>query len=156
MRYLAFRVKSRHDAMEIAQEAFVRVLNMPDVEKITDMESYLFRTAKNILIDRLRSKQVEMNVLNHAGHVMAFGGAIEEACDIGPHDHLVAKDTVRTLRAVIHGLPAKCRMAFILYKFQDKSYKEIADQMDLTESMVRKYVLRGLRDIKAQLDMLNG
>lgn len=156
VRYLAFRVKSRHDAMEIAQEAFVRVLGMSDVGKVEDMESYLFRTAKNILIDRLRGKQTEMSVLSHAGHALAFGGAVEEACEIGPDDDLVAKDTVRALRAAIQNLPAKCRMAFVLYKFQDKSYREIAEQMDLTESMVRKYVLRGLRDIKSQLDLRNG
>ena len=56
------------------------------------------------------------------------------------------------LAKLIDELSPKCRDAFIAYKFYDMSYPEIAQRMDLTESMVRKYVLRAIAYCSSHLD----
>ena len=61
--YLAFRVKSRQEAAEIAQETYVRMLAMSDLGRITDLQSYLFRVANNIAVDRLRREQVQRRTI---------------------------------------------------------------------------------------------
>ena len=49
------------------------------------------------------------------------------------------------MTASIKSLPLKCRQAFILYKFKGMAYADIANSLDVSESMVRKYVLRAVR-----------
>lgn len=139
--------------MEIAQEAYVRVLSMADSEKIVDMESYLFGIAKNIHIDRVRNARIGIKVQERSGCSVAYGGATTEACYVGPEDEMVAKDMLNILKRTIEDLPPKCQMAFLLYKFEGVCYTDIAERMGLTESMVRKYVLRGLRDCQQRLEV---
>ena len=139
--------------MEIAQEAYVRFLSMADPEKIIDVESYVFGIAKNIHIDRVRSSRTQAKAIERGGFGAAYGGATSEASCDGPEDELAAKDMVRLLKRAIEALPAKCRQAFVLYKFDLLGYPEIAERMELTESMVRKYVLRALRECQRSVGL---
>ncbi|TRZ55821.1 MAG: RNA polymerase sigma factor [Rhodocyclaceae bacterium] len=139
--------------MEIAQEAYLRFLSIPDFEKIADTESYLFSTAKNIHIDRVRNVRARANAIERGGFGVAYEGATTEVSCGGPEDEAAAKDMVRILNRAIESLPPKCQMAFVLYKFDLLGYPEIAERMGLTESMVRKYVLRALRDCQQSLGL---
>jgi RNA polymerase sigma-70 factor (ECF subfamily) len=149
--YLTLRVQSRAEAAEVAQEAYLRLLKCADAGKIIDLKSFLFRTANNIAIDRLRRQQTKLRVLEQ---VRAAGAGDDgmEASTPGPETEAVAWQTLELLRAAIEELPPKCRAAFILYKLQGQSYREIAARMNLTESMVRKYVLRGLQYCHRRID----
>lgn len=153
VRYLTLRTRSLQEAMEIAQEAYVRFLSMAEPEKILDIEAYVFGIAKNIHIDRVRSSRTGAKAIARGGHGLAYGGASSEASCAGPEDEAAAKDTVKQLKRAIEGLPPKCRQAFVLYKFELLGYPEIAERMGLTESMVRKYVLRALRECRQTLGL---
>jgi RNA polymerase sigma-70 factor (ECF subfamily) len=149
--YLAVRLQSQAEAAEIAQEAYLRLLNLSDTGKIIDLKSFLFRTANNIAIDRIRRNHLQRRVLEQAG-TAALADAATATSGPGPETHATARQTIELLRVAIEELPPKCRMAFILYKLQGHSYGEIAARMQLTESMVRKYVLRGLQYCRTRLD----
>jgi len=148
--YLAVRLNSQAEAAEVSQEAYLRLLNMADSSKIVDLKSFLFRTANNIAIDRIRHQQARLRALEQVGAAIAGDGAVE-AGNPGPEREIDARQTIGLLRAAIEELPPKCRMAFILYKLQGQGYAEIAAHMQLTESMVRKYVLRGLQYCRQRL-----
>jgi RNA polymerase sigma-19 factor, ECF subfamily len=51
MRYLTARVHSAHDARDIAQETYLRLLQLDQVDFIRDPQSYLFRIASNLSRD---------------------------------------------------------------------------------------------------------
>jgi RNA polymerase sigma-70 factor (ECF subfamily) len=149
--YLTSRLMSRQEALEVAQEAYVRLLSMAESGKILDLESYLFRIAKNIAIDRLRRDGLKLRVFESAGVVLLLDDESSRQGVTGPESEASGRQTLKLLRAAINELPPKCRMAFILYKLQGESYKEVAFRMHLTESMVRKYVLRGLEYCRRRL-----
>src|SRR5262245_30600732 len=56
--FLAARLKSEQDAREVAQEAYVRLLQLDRPGAVSFLRSYLFRTAANLATDRLRQRQV--------------------------------------------------------------------------------------------------
>ena len=148
--YLASRLKSRQAAAEIAQEAYVRLLNHPDSAKIIDLKSYLFRIANNIAIDASRRDHMHARALENAD---VRSSLQEQSIGAGgPENEIAARQTARLLRAAIEELPPKCRTAFILYKLQGESYEDIAERMNLTASMIRKYVIRALRHCRRRLD----
>jgi len=56
VRFLCARTRSRQEAKEVAQEAYVRVLNLDQPGAVSFMRAFLFRTAANLAIDRMRSR----------------------------------------------------------------------------------------------------
>jgi DNA-directed RNA polymerase specialized sigma24 family protein len=52
--FLKARLQSEQDAREVAQEAYVRLLQIDRPGAVSFLRSYLFRTAENLAIDRLR------------------------------------------------------------------------------------------------------
>jgi RNA polymerase sigma-70 factor (ECF subfamily) len=139
VRYLSVKLRSTHDAEEVAQEAYARMLGIDQPNSISHLQAYLFKIASNIAIDRVR-------VTNRRPvHCKLDGSTIDIRSSTSPPDAAAnAQRQVSQLRKIVEDLPPKCRKAFLLYKFEGLSYGEIAERMNLTESMIRKYVLRAL------------
>ena len=146
VRYLTIRMRSKHDAVEVAQEAYIRLIRKDNLNDIDCFQSFLFRTATNISIDvqRQRARQDK----NFANSKSLFGHIDE----ITPERDLCAKQGLVELAEALEELPPKCREAFRLYKFKDLSHAEIADQMGLSVSSIRKYVTRGLAFCMQRID----
>jgi RNA polymerase sigma factor (sigma-70 family) len=56
--FLYARLRSEAEARDVAQEAYVRLLELDSLNAVSFMRSYLFRVAANIAIDRLRHRAV--------------------------------------------------------------------------------------------------
>src|ERR1700744_1585620 len=54
IRFLRGRVGSHHEALEVAQEAYVRLLSLDQPGAVSYLRAFLFKTAANIAIDRRR------------------------------------------------------------------------------------------------------
>ena len=57
LRFLAARLGSRHEAREVAQEAYVRLLKLDTPGAIGYFRAFLFKTAANLAVDRVRSAE---------------------------------------------------------------------------------------------------
>ena len=139
VRYLAVILGSPDDAGEVAQEAYARLLRLDCSETVSHLRAYLFRTARNIAIDRLRTRTRQNKLLRLVAEHDEEPLSVDD-----PENVAIAMDMVTDLKSIIRELPPKCQTAFILYKFRNQSYAEIAGAMKLTESMIRKYVQRAL------------
>lgn len=148
VRYLSVRLHSLRDAEEVAQEAYARMLKLDEPDTISHMQAYLFKIASNIAIDRLRRQGRQPQ---HLSLDAVSDGIPAPAVAV---DRIVeARQQLSQIREIVADLPPKCRKAFLLYKFNDKSYREIAEQMQLTESMIRKYVLRAIVYCRSRMDV---
>ena len=138
VRYLTTRLRNRQDAVEVAQEAYIRLIRRDNLAEVDCFQSFLFRTATNISIDvqRQRARRAE----SFAKSKMLFGNIDE----ITPERELNARQTLLELKKALEELPPKCREAFILYKFKNLDHAEIAEKMELSVSSIRKYIARGL------------
>ncbi len=147
VRYLSVRLRSIKDAEEVAQEAYVRLLKLDEPDTISHLQAYLFKIASNIAVDRMRSQSRKPQ------HI-PFDGVTEKiAAPESPLDQrLDAQRQLLLIREIVNELPPKCRKAFLLYKFRGRSYLEIAETMHLTQSMIRKYVLRAIVYCRTRLD----
>ncbi len=59
IRFLTLRLQSRQEAREVAQEAYVRLLQLRTPDVASFVRAYLFRIAGNLAIDRLRRRATE-------------------------------------------------------------------------------------------------
>src|SRR5688572_16171523 len=67
---LAARLHSVEEAREVAQEAYVKLLQLDQPGTVSLLQAYLFRTACNLAVDRVRQRSTHSRLLNeHATEV---------------------------------------------------------------------------------------
>lgn len=147
LRFLKFKLKSSSEANDIAQEAYVRVLRHGLPGDIQCARAYVFKTANNLAINRLLQRQRRHECAAADSAIVSL-----VSNEPTPEDNLQYEERLNAIAGAIDELPPKCRKAFILYKFRFLGYREVADRMNLTESMIRKYVLRAIRHCRRRFD----
>lgn len=139
LRFLRRRVGNDADADEIAQEAYLRLLRYSGQTDPGALKALLYRIAINL---------VGMRARRAASHREFAHFSIDEiALDSGaaPHDQqLIDEERLRLLAAAIRTLPERCRQIFILSRFHDMSYAQIATHCDISVKMVEKHISKAL------------
>ena len=127
------------DADDVAQDACVRALDLPAPSDVRDPIRYLFRIARNLVIDR-RRKRAREALLSESLAVIEHGSS-----DPADPERILAgkQDLARVLKA-IDSLPPRCREAFTLHRFGGLSYAAIARQMGVSTSMVEKHIAEAM------------
>ena len=148
-RYLSRLVAAPEVAEELAQEAFARVYLSPRLTSVDSHRSFLFRTARNLALNHLvRQRTVTFEHLeDHPGF---------EVRDETPSAErwLAAREELELVRTVIAELPPKCRQVFLLLRINGLSIQEVAGEMGLSETMVRKYAARAYEHCQTRLGHL--
>lgn len=144
VQFLTNRLRSPQEAREVAQEAYVRILALDSPGAVSFLRAFLFRTASNIAIDRLRHRQR----CPHSSDVSLFDELPERRT---PEVRAEGAQEIALLSKLIAELSPKCRLAFLLHKVDGLSTREIARRMNLSERQVRDYVLRGLLHCRSGL-----
>jgi RNA polymerase sigma factor (sigma-70 family) len=145
IRFLAVRMRSRQEAKEVAQEAYVRLLDLDQPETVGFLRAFLFKTATNIAIDRMRCRTRREQL----DEVALFEEFRETP---GPERHAVGRQQVEIVGRLLTELPAKCRQAFLLNRVQGLQPSEIAIRMGIAERTARHYILRAFQHCQAGLD----
>jgi RNA polymerase sigma factor (sigma-70 family) len=145
VRFLLARLRSRQAALEVAQEAYVRLLSLDQPGAVSYLRSFLFKTAANLAVDRLRRDDVHAR----ATETPLFR---EFTDDRTPERAASGAQEIQRLVELLTALPPKCRKAFILSRFHGMEFSAIATEMKLSERMVRTYVVRALLFCRAHLE----
>ncbi|WP_031235035.1 RNA polymerase sigma factor [Asticcacaulis sp. AC402] len=131
---------------DIVQEVYCRLLRMDRVDHIADARAYLFRSARNIVLEQVRRNRVVSIMTVH------------NIDDLGIADHTPSPEVCASARAeldrvlnLIKGLPDRCRSVFELRKVHGLSQAETARALGLTENVVEKETARGLSLILERL-----
>jgi RNA polymerase sigma factor (sigma-70 family) len=145
IRFLRGRVGSHNEALEVAQEAYVRLLSLDQPGAVSYLRAFLFKTAANIAIDRRRRNQNFDRVSSR----QLFSELTENRT---PERQLSGEQTLRHLGALIESMPPKCRESFVMNQIHGLDAATIARRLGITDSMVRKYVVRALLHCRAHMD----
>jgi RNA polymerase sigma-70 factor (ECF subfamily) len=145
IRFLLPRLRSRSAALEVAQEAYVRLLSLDEPGAVSYLRAFLFKTAANLAVDRLRRGVIHTQVA-------ALPLFHEFMDDRTPERRVAGAQQIDRLHLIIRELPPKCARAFLLNRLHDMSFSAVASEMNLSERMVRTYVVRALLYCRARLD----
>lgn len=132
-------VRCEQAAADLAQDTYMRFLNMRRSVSVSFPRALLFRTAKNLAIDHLRRGKFEPQ---GSGTADLFPDIPSGAPS--PERALFDKQRVRILSQAIDSLPPRCREAFLLHRVHECSYREIAGRLSISESAVEKLIMRAL------------
>lgn len=129
---------NRHEAEEIAQEAFVRVFERWDrVGTLDDPTGYLFRVSMNVFRSRYRRAALALR------RELLFAPAA--------NDDLAAIETHDAVVRLLQGLDPKQRAAVLLTSILDYSAEEAGRMLGLRASSVRSLTTRARARMKHEV-----
>ena len=139
MQYLQHNWRNRSEISDIRQEVYVRVYEAAKEALPERAKPFLFATARNLLINRVRHAQIVP--IEVVSDLDALGAASEAP---GPDRIVQARDELRLLQAALDKLPSRWRTALMLQRVEGLSRKQIAERMGITESSAAKYLADGI------------
>lgn len=136
------------EAEDIVQDTMIRVWNKRDEwERFDSVEAYCLTVARNLAIDRsqkMESLHAELNA-----EIQELPGTLQ------PDEQLEQQEQLKLIHRLINDLPEKQRTMLQLRDVEEKSYKEIAEIMQLTEEQVKVNLFRARQRIKLKYKEIN-
>jgi RNA polymerase sigma factor (sigma-70 family) len=148
VRFLTLRLQSRQEAREVAQEAYVRLLQLERVDVASFVRAYLFRIAGNLAIDRLRRRATESRFQEPE----LFSDLFEKPPD--PETLALERERMEQIRGFLDELPETVRDAFMMFRMEDLDQETIARRLGVTDRMVRNHITRALMYCRLRLEGL--
>lgn len=128
---------------DIVQETYVRVCQIEDKQTINYPRTFIFRTARNLAIDHLKSAESRLTDYVHDDFDLDLP-AVERWAD-EPFQRAVSNNDFALFCQAVRQLPRQCRKTFVLKKVYGFSQKEIASRLDLSQSTVEKHISTGIK-----------
>jgi RNA polymerase sigma-70 factor (ECF subfamily) len=139
MHFLQKNWRNRSDLEDFRQDVYEHVLEAAEKQIPERAKPFVFTTARNLLISRLRKENIVPM------EIVADLDVLGIAADEPTQDRsLFARDVLRRLQAALDRLPPRCREAVILKRIEGLSQREIARRMGISEKVVGNYVAEGM------------
>lgn len=145
--FLIGRLGNEAEAKEVAQEAYVRMLQLDRPRAVSFLRAYLFKTAANIALDRIR-RRIRSERLDDVY------SEDELTNNVDPGREVAAREDLARVREALLELPARYRRAFLLNRFDDMSTEDIGRELGIKETQTRKYLRRVTAYCRLRMDGL--
>ena len=111
-------------AEDAAQETFIQAwLRLGSYRPKSSLRNWLYRIAVNTAIDMLRK---EKRIIPNAVEDLVLTDS-----RLGPEAMLVREERAELVRKAVVALPEACRSVLVLREYEDLSYQEIAETLDI-------------------------
>ena len=147
---------NRHEAEDIAQEAFIRAfVNIETFNQKRKFSTWLFRIATNLCIDRIRKKKPDYFLDAEVAGTEGLTMYSQVAADVQlPEDEVENMELQETIQLEISKLPEKYRSVIVLKYIEELPLQEISEILDLPLGTVKTRVHRGREALRKQLRSL--
>lgn len=142
MSYAAKICLTRQDAEEVVQDVFASLWENRTTMKSDDITGWLITVCRHKALKSLRRQ------IFHADIV-----ALPEmpTHQLNPLEQLYLEEIENHIRAVIQTLPPVRRKIFLMSRDEDKSYQQIADELDISVLTVKKQISHALSYLRTQV-----
>ncbi len=149
------RTGSRQDAEDIVQETFIKAFqHLSDFQHQSQLYTWIYRIAWNTSVSRSRSCRDEISL-----EVCGVESSTSAPEASQPHVPLERQEHVAMLRRALGEIELRHRKILLLREFEERSYREIAEIMEIPLGTVRSRLSRArerLRDALTQIDTACG
>lgn len=141
---------SEEEARDLCQEAFLKAYRaLPGFKGQARFSSWLYQIALNLCRDRMRRRRgrvfVSLDDADQLGH---------QSVDPGPStlDLVESRDLSRAVADAMADLPEEQRVVIVLKEYQDLTFLEISETLDVPLSTVKTRLYRGLTQLRESLE----
>ena len=124
-------------AADLAHDTFVRAMTTPKLEEIREPRAWLRTVAHGVMVNHLKRQDLERAYRETLA-------AQPELTAPSPEERALILETLMQIDALLDGLSPKARRAFLLSQLERLTYAEIAEQLQVSVSMIKKYMLQAI------------
>ncbi len=142
----AYRLlKSKDAAKDVVQEVFMRFWKKRETIKInTSLKAYLRRAVVNTALNHLqKNRRHPTDDLDKLPEISSNKNSAQ--------DNLQAAELKSDIQNAIATLPKKCRMVFMLSRYEQMTYKQIAESLQISVNTVENHISKALKIMKGEL-----
>jgi len=139
-----FYLKNEQEAIELVQELFISIWEKRETSALVDNpKAYLMTSVKNRCYNKLTRNKDTTRSIDTLGDIFISANDTSET--------LETKQTEQHILNTIEKLPEKCKEIFILSRFEQMSYKEIATHLNLSVKTVENQISNALKFLRKEL-----
>lgn len=155
-RFIRFAYSYTSDIMaseDIVMEAIMYYWeNRKSLSEDINPPAYILRAIKNKSLNYLRDKQVHISAFSaikeHEEWKLSTQISTLEACD---PTELFSQEILDKMNEAIAQMPKTTRQVFVMRRFEDKSYKDIADELGITTKGVEYHLSKANEHLRKYL-----
>ncbi len=138
-------LKEQEGSEEIVQEVFFKLwVNRTDIVIQTSMESYLYRSVRNASLNLIKHINIREKYKQHNQEAIAYSEQEDR-------DPVNASELELKIRSSIDQLPEQRKKIFILSRYEQLKYKEIAEQLGISVKTVENQMGKSLKYLRTEL-----
>ena len=143
--YIFLFTKSKEETEEILQEIFIKIWEKREkLPEVDSLKNYLFRFAKNKLLDKIRHLQIRQRVFSEIKRTT-------DSSETTTSDQCAYREYYRLVQLAIEKLPNKRKLIFRLNIENGLSQDEIAMQLNISKSVVKKQIYSASHSVREYL-----
>ncbi len=132
-----------HEIEDIVQETYVRICKIENSDNINSPKSFIYKTARNLALDY--QKQAKIRLVDGIDNMEALEQLLCEQYKDEMYESTLTDNEFSNFCEAVRLLPIQCRKVFVLKKVYGYSQREIAAQLELSESTVEKHIATGMK-----------
>ena len=142
--------KDAATAQDLLQEIFIKTyVNLNDYDPSLPFSSWIYRIAHNEIVSAFRKEKVRPFVLKKETDFFLFETIVDDA---GLHQDDGRKFSAAEIQVAVNRLEAKYRDIIVLKFFEEKSYEEISDILQMPQGTVATLINRAKKKIRESLE----
>ncbi len=137
-------VKDKDISENIVQEIFVKLWENRDKLNIqSNVKSYLYTAVKNHSLNYIKKEKQHISIEDETESSNYYSKA--------PDEEMIDKELYDSVQAAINKLPEHCRQIYLLKRYDELSYSEIAEVQNVSINTVKTQLKRAVKSLSKNL-----
>lgn len=148
LRYLTGLLPNSEDAAELLQETYLRLLRQEGLERVeANARAYVFQIATNLVRDYFRQRKAHRTDRHTSLDEHSFEDLLQE-----PEASVQQDDMLERFRKTLLALRPEVRDVFLLHRFRDMTYPQIARALGMGSRTVERHMSEAIAHLKRSLE----
>jgi RNA polymerase sigma-70 factor (ECF subfamily) len=138
-------IKDIDEAEEMVQGTFLSLWEKHDsIDIHTSLKSYLYRAVHNNCLNRIKHYKVRDE---HREEYLHYADIDYE----NTSQDILGKELEKQINSAIESLPPQCQTVFKLSRFENLTYNEIAEQLNISVKTIENHMIKALKILRERL-----
>jgi RNA polymerase sigma-70 factor, ECF subfamily len=141
--YACTILKDMDEAEDVVQSVFIKIWeNREDLDIKHTIRSYLFKAVYHRCINQLEHRAIKLKYQDHG---------LRDASTHIQHPEVFPNELEDHIRKAISALPPQCKAVFLLSRYEELRYAEIARKMNISVNTVENQISKALKILRSEL-----
>ena len=145
-------VINEEEAKELVQDTFLKLWEVKaTLYDDTSLSAYLYRITRNNCLNYLKHLKVQKKYRQYSVSKKMELELNYSALNHDSADGIISEELEEKVTDTINSLPPRCKQIFELSRFQDKKYREIAEELNISVKTVENQIQKALKIMRENL-----